>query len=535
MTRRLSIPAPESITVILFMALAAGLTGADLPPRGDAPRLVRRSQGTDQDPRALPVHTSDPGEFSGTVVDRLGNPVKGVVVHAWDWHPGYKTTTDAEGAFRLTRLDPEERIEVRFIKEGYAPYTIIKQPLGSLIDAVVLDDQTCFEGVVTGPDSKPVPDALIRANQGPKQADGVTITTIWTETRSDPDGRYRLRVQDDTYDLQVTTSSGLVARLPKLTIGPKEVAALDLPLQQGVVFRAHVVDSLTGEGVKGVVLNHWQHPGVEGKSNATGELEIRGIIPGAFEFDVKAPGCARWWSEDCKNDWERRKIGKYDWQRNLDGLTFSMESGMKPVTIVMEKAVRVRGRILDPDGHPVAGATAAPALTGTGNSLTGDTRFSVKSMEDGTYEMQLPASGDRTYNLVAHDGAYQQWRHWANGVSDDLKTTPGQQINDFNLKLTRPAVVRSRVLDLNGAPVANREVRAAAADLRENRYYDPTTRTLADGSFEIRFIRAGKTRVQVAPFWLLASEAPGEFTRDVELSEGQTLELPEFTIPPGRQ
>ena len=60
---------------------------------------------------------------------------------------------------------------------------------------------------------------------------------------------------------------------------------------------------------------------------------------------------------------------------------------MAPVTIEIEKGVRIRGRVVDPDGKPVGGATAAPALTGTGNSLTGDTRFSVKTKADGTFEM----------------------------------------------------------------------------------------------------------------------------------------------------
>ena len=51
--------------------------------------------------------------------------------------------------------------------------------------------------------------------------------------------------------------------------------------------------------------------------------------------------------------------------------------------IVVEKGVRIRGRVVDPDGKPVVGATVAPALTGTGNSLTGDTRFSVTSKDGG--------------------------------------------------------------------------------------------------------------------------------------------------------
>jgi len=197
---------------------------------------------------------------------------------------------------------------------------------------------------------------------------------------------------------------------------------------------------------------------------------------------------------------------------------------MRPVTIVVEKGVRVRGRVVDPDGQPVAGATVAPALTGTGNSLTGDTRFSVETKADGRFEVLLPASGPARYNLVAHDGKYQQWRKWANGVLPPFRTTPGQEVNDVTLTLSRPATVRGKVVDAQGKPVAHREVRAHAADELENRYYDPTTQTREDGTFELRFIRPGDQLIQAAPFYLDAEQAPPDSTRRLHLKAGATVE-----------
>ncbi|MDQ3622936.1 MAG: carboxypeptidase regulatory-like domain-containing protein, partial [Verrucomicrobiota bacterium] len=492
--------------------------------------LVEKQNGAD--PRALPVVASETkGELSGRVVDRHGNPVADVLVDAWDWCPGNETHTAADGSFRLAKLDSDKRVEVRFIKPSFAPYTIIKQPLGAMTAPVVLDDETYLEGVVTAPDGMPVPNALIRANQGPKQADGVHISTIWTETHSDAQGRYRLLVQDDTYDLQVTSPTGLVARLPKVTIARGNAVPLDLRLEPGVIFRAKILDSQTGEGVAGVRLNRWQHRGLEGTTNAQGELEIRGLIPGPFEFAVEASGYARWWSEECSEASDRRQIRDNGWQRNFDSLHFELTSNMAPVTITLEKAVRVRGRILDPAGNPVKGATAAPALTGTGNSITGDTRFSVLTKEDGSFEMFLPASGDSEYNLIAHDGGYKEWRKWANGVSEPFATTPDQQIESFELKLNRPSTVRGRVLNSAGRPVSDRDVRASAADLRDNRYYDPTSRTDGQGRFDLKFIRPGKHSVQVAPFWLHPDSAPANASQAVELVESQTLEIPDLTAP----
>jgi hypothetical protein len=82
--------------------------------------------------------------------------------------------------------------------------------------------------------------------------------------------------------------------------------------------------------------------------------------------------------------------------------------------------------------------------------------------------MALPASGEREYNLVAHDGKYGEWRRWANGVHHPFRTKQGQQLA-LVLMLTRPARVRGRVIDKNGKPVAGRDVRASASDKLENR------------------------------------------------------------------
>src|SRR4051812_21607083 len=86
------------------------------------------------------------------------------------------------------------------------------------------------------------------------------------------------------------------------------------------------------------------------------------------------------------------------------------------------------GGVHDPDGKPVAGATVAAAHTGTGNSITGDTRFSVLTGKDGAFLITLPASGNVKYNLEAHDGAHGQWRYWANGVVPPIQTNPGDEL-----------------------------------------------------------------------------------------------------------
>jgi hypothetical protein len=74
-------------------------------------------------------------------------------------------------------------------------------------------------------------------------------------------------------------------------------------------------------------------------------------------------------------------------------------------------------------------------------------------------------------------------------VLPPIKTVPGQVIDGVTLRLTRPAIVRRKVVDAKGKAVAGREVRAQAIDKLENRYYDPTTTTQEDGTFELKYLR----------------------------------------------
>jgi peroxiredoxin len=273
----------------------------------------------------------------------------------------------------------------------------------------------------------------------------------------------------------------------------------------------------------GLRLYSWRHPGLEGFSNEAGEIVIEGLLPGGFEFDVESDRYARWWSPHVTETWEQLTVREDGWQRNFDDLTFELAPGMEPVTIIVEPAVTITGTVKDPNGDFVPGATVSAARTGTGNSLTGDTRFSVETEDDGTFSIHLPASNAAQYNLVAHDGDYGEWRQWANGVAEPLQTQPGDRLGGMDLVLNHGGTVRGRVVDREGQPLADADVRAAPADMLGDRYYFPQTTTEADGTFELGFIRPGDHHIQVEPFWLLPTEAPEPSTTEVTVVAGETV------------
>ena len=187
-------------------------------------------------------------------------------------------------------------------------------------------------------------------------ADEVLITTIWTETKADDQGRYKLFLQPDVYELLVKSPDQGVRRQTDVVVG-RGPEQRDLALDSAIAFRAVVVDAQTEEPVAGVRLFSWQHKDVEGRSNADGLLIIPGMLPGEFVFNVDGAAHCRWWSEEAKSVWNRRSIDKPElkWQRNFDHLDFDLRPGMPTAKIFVEKSVRIRGRVVDPDGQPVAG------------------------------------------------------------------------------------------------------------------------------------------------------------------------------------
>lgn len=481
-------------------------------------------------------------EVAGVVIDEEGNPLADVAVDAFTWFPGHETTTDAEGRFRIRRIPYDEEVQIEFKKPGYSPSLFMNEKPGVADWTIVLTQGTWLEGVVRDPQGKPSPGALVRAVRKHYSQWGHAVGEVWTDTVADEQGKYRLDLEPSEYDVQCRVPELGAVRHEKITLKRKQQRTLDLDLKQGVTFRATVRDSESGEPVEGITLWNWLQPGIECTSNAAGVMILEHMMKGPFQFNVTsvdsdrfksevAGKYARWWSAEAMHAHERMESPEQDkFQRNLDSLTFDLQGDVLEVEIFVEPATTIAGRVVDPDGQPVEGATVAPSKTGSGNSLTGDTRYSRRTDEQGNFKLTLPASKQVEYNLVAHDGDYQEWRTWANGVSPNYRTTPGQAIEGVELQLKPSITVRGVVLEGAGAPVVGIEVRAAAVDQRDNRYYVPTTKTDAEGRYELRFVAPGEQWIQVSPFMLDASAQNSRRNRKVVAEPGATLEKIDFRI-----
>jgi len=472
-------------------------------------------------------------EFAGVIVDEKGQPLAGAIVDIFPAFTGHETTTDEHGIFRykLESSNKGQTRELRFSKEGYSPIYRQKQPLDLPDFCVVLNSKTYLEGQVVDENNQAVPMAKIVAAHPYGWRGEFHSFNRETVTTTDAKGRYRLYLNPEVYAVAAISERHGVERVQDIELVRNESQTLDLKLHAGVHFVAQVLDAETNAPVAGLTLYHRTNASARGVSNAEGLIEIAGALPGVEEYQIGSgpPVMVRgyyecptepfgsWWSPDAMKPWHRTATTEV-------ALMFDMAADMKPVTIYVHASVRISGKIIDPDGNPVAGATVAPARTGTGNSLTGDTRYSVETKADGSYVVCLPPSGDAEYNLIAHDGKYLEFRKFAAGVTEPFLTKSGQRLDHVDIQLHRPATVRGRVTASNGRSVKGLAVRAHAADKRGNRYYDPTTKTNEDGTFEVRYIRPGEHFIQVEPFWMEAENAPAESSVEIEIEEGGAKE-----------
>lgn len=470
-------------------------------------------------------------EFAGVIVDENGKPLAGAKVDLFPAFTGHETATDQQGMFRykLEMANKGQTTEVRFSKDGYSPIYRRNQRLDVPNLCVVLDSKTYLEGQVVDEDNKPVPKATVVAAH-PYHWRGEFISfDRETVTLTDENGRYRLYLNPELYAIAAISEGHGVERVQNIELHKNEVQTLDLQLHAGVHLLARVLDQETAEPIAGLTLYHRTNPLLRGVSNADGLIEISNALPGVEELQVGSgtPAMVRgyfacptepfgsWSSPNAKKPWQRTTTTEV-------AIMFDLSPKMNPITIYVQAGVLISGKVIDPDGHPVAQSTVSPARTGTGNSLTGDNRFSVETKADGSYTLCIPPSGDAEYNLMAHDGKYSQWRNYASGVTEPFRTKPGQRLENVDIQLLRPATVQGRVTTRNSRSLKGLEVRAHAADKRGNRYYDPTTKTNDDGTFEVSHIRPGKHFIQVEPFWSEAESAPKESSLVIEIQEGET-------------
>jgi len=340
-----------------------------------------------------------------------------------------------------------------------------------------------LEGVVKGPDGRPIANAFVGARPAAGRFDYPGQVT----GRTDDTGRFRLTLMSAAPHTVRVESKGLAARtLEKVRPG----VPLSVTLQKGSVIEGTVRDGATGAPVARARVEAREESGempllfggggwepdtgrVEAVTDEKGRFRLEGVATGLHTLSAAARGFGR----------ARRP---------------SIVAG-RSVDLTLLPGGSIVGLVLSSDGRPVAGALVriepeAPRMGGTAPLEKTDPagRFEVVGLEAGTYRV-----------IARHD-------RFAPGVLAGVLLERAGEVQ-ADVVLERGVPVTGRLVGASELPVAGRASIDELGGSRTPRSLSDVLRAEAgeDGVFRIEGVPAGSH--------VLVATAPGHSTQRVDV------------------
>jgi len=170
---------------------------------------------------------------------------------------------------------------------------------------------------------------------------------------------------------------------------------------------------------------------------------------------------------------------------------------------------QIAGRVVRADtGAPIEGATVALSLW---DAMPGNPR-TVKTNRNGEYYFQGLKPGSYSIQATADGFVWVEYRRDASLVGGMLKVDSSTRLRGVEVSLTREAVIRGQLIDIEGRPVGSGVFVAAVRwETREDgsKRLSPVSENYTDsaGHFALRKLPAGSYFVCVDGFW--ARPSPG--------------------------
>jgi protocatechuate 3,4-dioxygenase beta subunit len=460
----------------------------------------------------------------GRAVDEAGAPVAGaravlfpqeLLRRGWPAAPQgvLAAETDAEGRFELLEVLPG-RAALLLSAPGRASaerdgFEILPDRSVTDLGDLVLEPEVFVEGRVVEPDGSPVVEASVAAARPPEQVLEERLFLYGERERADrvttgPDGAFRIGALREGQVVRVEAAKEgyidgaadgvrapgeepvVVVLRPAATISGRVVDARGRPVPEAAVrpsFRAR----LPGTGFFQAVT-----------ADDQGSFELTGVPPGLVALEAAAAG-----------------------NQGSAPVVLELQPGERRegVEIVLEEGAAVTGRVLSPDGLPVAAAVVTATLD-DGESFVTDP--SELTGPDGRFTLDTLAPGRVV--LEAHRDGYAPGRA-------ELELDLGGATVDVQLE--RGALVSGWLLEPDGTPAGSRTLQLLLAGT----HFDSraTVTTAADGSFVFRGVAAGEYRITLTdahrPVW----SAPETLTvQDGMPREGIEVRLPRLAAIAGR-
>ena len=452
--------------------------------------------------------------LSGIVVDARGNGVGDADVAMEPSEGGLlamrgneaETETDDDGTFVLYGITPGKS-ELSVYADGFLELEEEELELRDgqhLADyRIVLDEGNTIRGIVLWPDGSPAESARVAAVLRQEQGWRNEVS----DTRAQEDGSFVLGgLEDGPYEV--------VARLAPDEGEPEAGvadAALRLDSWEGLDFSTSDGDAAEWRArAKDVV------PNTNGLELVLEEpLTFQGIVVDdaggpvrAFAIEAKASGSTRW-SGGIDSSFESEDgsflfSGVYDGDWTISAQAEGYSQGEdhevaiqvpyagEPVRLVLQRAITVRGVVLDPSGRPVAKAEVSATAGDSGDWSRWSEGQSTETDEEGFFEFEsLPPTGLQL-SADAED--------WAPSEPQPILAPPGETLADLVVQLRVGATITGEVYDANGEPDAG--VTVAAGQNQFGMFGmggDEGVQTDSAGTFRIEHVAPGKVTVTAMP------------------------------------
>ncbi len=407
----------------------------------------------------------------GRVVDRAARPVAGAQVvlapaeaagdvvrisfsFGGTGRLGPRATTRADGSFRIAGIDPEPPYDLKVAARGFAPGT---REIGALNPAepltgvvVELAEGIAATGVVVDGAGRPVPGADVVFRPSPKAAGGMMRiggppAPPAGTAASDSEGRFAVAdLEPGAYDVGATRAGYAPTTVPRVEIGAATTDTGRIVLEPGITFDGLVVDA-AGKPVEGVSIT-----ALAGGDPLAFAARLFG---GNNEPDAVTGPDGRFVIRD------RRRGERVDLLARREGYGEGGVPGLvvppdAPLKITLTAASRIGGRVLDPEGRPVPGASVLlrrdRRAGGGGMMFMFQSVSGAETDESGAFELEdVPPGG---VSLTVQASGYQDQE------VPGLTVVAGKDLTGLEVRLAASAWVEGRVLLPDGTPAVGASI-----------------------------------------------------------------------------
>ncbi|MBX7185685.1 MAG: carboxypeptidase-like regulatory domain-containing protein [Vicinamibacteria bacterium] len=398
--------------------------------------------------RLMPGH-----DLRGTVTDRAGRPVPKAALSLRSPSSNLTARSAANGRFDVPGLK-EQPYDAVVIAEGFAP--LIRNGLGPEVSTwpVILDKASSVTGRMVDEDGKPLKGVVrLKSHEGtPTPAAFGRLAT----SQVGADGLFRISALRPGSNVILLAGAGYPAfeKVIEVDHAGEAVALGDVAFDGGATIRGRVVER-DDVGVPAARIAAIPSRRVDGadplfaEADAEGRFVMRGLKDQAYDLQVMAAGFAQFHT--------------------------SLSPSADEQIVVLKRALKVTGRVVDPEGVPVARVQVSVQR--------GDDRRSFRnatSAADGRFTLELGEAGETT--LTAAVESFER-------LTRKVQVDGDADIGD--LALSRGLRLRGVVVDGKGSAIAG-----ARVENQSTRQFPMTFAETDDkGAFEIRGVSPGRARL----------------------------------------